>query len=511
MKLLDCTLRDGGYYTDWDFDRELVDTYIRSFNHLPVDYLEIGYRSNPQPEYLGEYFYCPVYVMERIRAESNKKLAIILNEKDVREEDVKTLISPCSSLIDLIRIAVNPANFDRALSLGKAIKKMGFEVSFNMMYMSDWETYPGLFELMKDTEGVVDYLYLVDSFGGVYPHEVRQTIQRVRDKTDTKLGFHGHNNLEMALANTLTAIEEGVDIVDSTVTGMGRGAGNLKTELLLTVLNSKGFVDFDYNWLSKVTDSFQQLQRNYDWGTNLPYMVSGANSIPQKKVMGWVTKRFYSFNSIIRALSNQSQGRKDNVELPVFTPTSIYDKTIIVGGGPSVKNHKEAIHNVINKGKDNVCLIFASSKNSPHFKSKDYHQIHALSGNEGYRLENTFSNLNTENRVAVFPPFPREMGTYIPKILEKESYQLDAFREITINNESVTALCIEIALLLNPKEIQFIGYDGYDGNVSEYEVELFNENNDIFERLGELNINFYSITPTKYEQLPVKSVYSELT
>ncbi|MCG2590785.1 hypothetical protein [Rhodohalobacter sulfatireducens] len=511
MKLLDCTLRDGGYYTNWDFDSELVDTYIQSFNHLPVDYLEIGYRSNPQPDYLGEYFYCPVYVMDRLKAESKKKLAIILNEKDVRAEDVNSLLAPCKSLIDLIRIAVKPANFERALGLSKVIKKMGFEVSFNLMYMSDWETFPKLFGLMKETEGVVDYLYLVDSYGGVYPEDVRLTIKRVRDKADTKLGFHGHNNLEMALANTLAAIEEGVNIVDSTVTGMGRGAGNLKTELLLTVLNSKGLIEFNYNWLSKVTDPFQQLQNNYEWGTNLPYMVSGANSIPQKKVMGWVTKRFYSFNSIIRALSNQSQGRKDNIELPVFVPNNKFDKVIIVGGGPSVKNHKKAIHNLINREKDNVCLIFASSKNSPHFKSNDYHQIHALSGNEGYRLENTFSDLNTENRIAVFPPFPREMGTYVPKNFENKSYQLEEFYEMKINNESATALCIEIALLINPKEIQFIGYDGYDGIVSEYEIELFNENNIIFEKLDELDINFYSITPTKYDQLQVKSVYSELS
>ena len=106
----------------------------------------------------------------------------------------------------------------------------------------------------------------------------------VRSKTNVKLGFHGHNNLEMALANTLTAIDEGIDIVDATITGMGRGAGNLKTELLLTVLNAKGVLDFPYNELSKTVDDFTELQSHYEWGTNLPYMVSGANSLPQKQV-----------------------------------------------------------------------------------------------------------------------------------------------------------------------------------------------------------------------------------
>ena len=78
MTILDCTLRDGGYYTNWDFDKSLVETYIDSFNNLPVEYLEIGYRSNPLPGYLGEYFYCPIHVMQAIKKRSKKKLVIIL-------------------------------------------------------------------------------------------------------------------------------------------------------------------------------------------------------------------------------------------------------------------------------------------------------------------------------------------------------------------------------------------------------------------------------------------------
>jgi 4-hydroxy 2-oxovalerate aldolase len=79
MKILDCTLRDGGYYTNWDFDKEIARTYFESLNHLPIEYLEIGYRSNPLKGYLGEYFYCPDYVLQHAKEISNKKLVIILN------------------------------------------------------------------------------------------------------------------------------------------------------------------------------------------------------------------------------------------------------------------------------------------------------------------------------------------------------------------------------------------------------------------------------------------------
>ena len=251
MKLLDCTIRDGGYYTNWDFSDQLVDTYIKAFNELPLDYLEVGYRSKKMQGYLGKYFYCPISVLQGIKKISNKKLVIILNEKDVRAADAEELLAPISDYVTMVRMAVDPKNFERSLSLAKEVKNLGFEVSFNVMYMSTWKEQKDFLELIPEIDQVADYFYMVDSFGGVYPKDVKETIALVRSKTKVKLGFHGHNNLEMALANTLTAIDEGIDIVDATVTGMGRGAGNLKTELLLTALQAKGKLDFDYNELSK--------------------------------------------------------------------------------------------------------------------------------------------------------------------------------------------------------------------------------------------------------------------
>ena len=510
MKVLDCTLRDGGYYTNWDFDKETVDTYIEAFNHLPVDYLEIGYRSNPLNEYLGEYFYLPEYVLKKIRERSNKKLAVILNEKDIRATDSNSLLFPCQPYLDMVRIAVAPDNFKRALKLGESVKKLGLELCFNVMYMSEWENKPELMTLIPNIDGIVDYFYMVDSFGGVFPEDVRKSIDLIRSKTDVKLGFHGHNNLEMALANTLTAIDEGVDIVDATITGMGRGAGNLKMELLLTVLSSQGKVDFDYNWLSKVTDVFSDLQKQYEWGTNLPYMVSGANSVPQGQVMDWVSKRYYSFNSIIRALSNQSDGIEDNYDLPEFESKEDFEKILIVGGGPSVNKHNEVIQNFLKKETSNICVIHASSRNVPIFNKIDAFQIHALSGNEGYRLENTFSELNANNRVAILPPYPRKMGTYIPEILKDQSYQLSSFQKINSFMDSITCVCVETALTFNPEEIIFVGYDGYEGDVSSIELDLFNENEGIFNLMKNKDLQFYSLTPTKYDNLPIKSAYSQV-
>ena len=81
MQILDCTFRDGGYYTDWDFNETIVRSYLEGMNNLPIDYIELGYRNNPEKEYLGKFGYSPVYLLKQIRELSQKKLAVMLNEK----------------------------------------------------------------------------------------------------------------------------------------------------------------------------------------------------------------------------------------------------------------------------------------------------------------------------------------------------------------------------------------------------------------------------------------------
>lgn len=507
MKILDCTIRDGGYYTNWDFDKRVVDIYIKSMNHLPIEYLEIGYRSNEKKGYLGEYFYLPIYVMERIKTETTKKLVIILDEKDVRVEDAEDLLRPCVGLIDMVRMAIDPKNLERAIGLAKIVKGMGFEVGFNVMYMSTWKDQSNFLELLPQINDIVDYFYMVDSYGGVYPKDVIEIYGLVRAKVSIPIGFHGHNNMEMALINTLTAIDCGAEIVDATILGMGRGAGNLKTELLLTALSAKGVLDFDFNVLSKVVDGFTQLHKEYDWGTNLPYMVAGANSLPQNVVMDLVGKRFYSYNSIIRVLQNQSNGIQDNIELNPFVSSSKTNRVLILGGGPSVKEHSESIKQYLKINPD-ILLIHASSRNALVFDSVKNKQIFCLVGNEGYRMEEVFQGNLPIDSVCVLPPFPRKMGTYIPKSLIGNSYQLERISFTNKRNENITAVVLEICKLIKAKTIYSAGYDGYKGMMSQMELELFNENNQLFTEFINYEAEITSLTPTDYSVLIQKSIYS---
>jgi 4-hydroxy 2-oxovalerate aldolase len=509
FKILDCTIRDGGYYTNWDFDAQLIEKYIKSMNALPIDYLEVGYRSPKLEGYYGEYYYCPDYVLQKLKLFSNKKLVIILNEKDVNIGIVNDLLMPCVGIISMVRIAIDPENLIRAIDLAKCIKTMGFEVGFNVMYMSKWKQQPNFLASLKNVEGVADYFYMVDSYGGVYPEDIKEIYNIVRSQISTKIGFHGHNNLELGLINSITALQCGADIVDVTITGMGRGAGNLKTELLLTSLNQRIGLEVDFNALSTITDSFIELQKNHEWGTNLPYMVSGANSLPQKDVMDWVGKRYYSINSIIRALYHQKSNSKEDEKYLNFENNRRFKEVLIVGGGRSILFHQVSILNFIKKRQD-LCIIHASSRNAGVFKGKKLTQYFCLLGNEGLRLEKVFEGLGEFDGECVLPPSPRKMGTYVPQAIAEKVRELAKITFTEKLKDTHTTLALQTAIDLGAESIYVVGYDGYEGdNLGQKELELLSENELLFENFTNFtNLELTSLTSTKYKNLRKESIYS---
>ena len=509
FKILDCTLRDGGYYTDWDFSSSVVQFYFQAMNNLPVDYLEIGYRNNPSKQYLGEFGYTPKLTIERIRQLSTKKLAVMLNEKSTRPADLDNLLAPLVGLIDMVRIAVDPKNFDRALELANAVKALGFEVAFNVMYMSKWSE-SCVISKFANLSGIVDILNMVDSFGGVTPSDVARTIAEIRQVSDVALGFHGHNNLQLGLINTITALEHGVVSVDATVLGMGRGAGNLNLELLLTYLNKHGDLALDFNTLGDAVMSFMPLLEQYRWGTNLPYMISGANSIPQRDVMAWVTNRVYSFNSIVRALDNRRNNEADNARFPALKLNQKCRGVVVIGGGESAEKHASAIRQYLAQNPE-FAIVFATARRAKPYADLPNVHYYCLVGNEARRLVNTLGT-NAQKGVCVLPPYPREMGTDVPSALSAITFELPKLDFTDTYVDSVTSVALQLALDLTDGPVYLVGYDGYPGNVlSEKEVTLMHENAAIFNaykaRTGNPPL---SLTPSIYPELTVQSVYQFL-
>lgn len=506
--LLDCTLRDGGYYTNWDFDTQLVDAYINAMNQLPIQYLEVGYRNNPSNDYLGKFGYTPVSVLRHLRETCTKKLVVMLNEKSTKPEDLDILLNPIVGLADMIRIAIDPKNFNRAVVLAKAVKAMGFEVGFNCMYMSKWSSeYEGFLSKLNVLNGWCDLFCMVDSFGGVTPKDVTDIYNEVRKNTTVPVGFHGHNNLQLGLINTVTAMNLGVDYVDATIMGMGRGAGNLNMELLLTYLNAHYDMEVDFNVLGDAVSAFKPLMDKYQWGTNLPYMLAGANKIPQKEVMDWVTNRIYSFNSIVRALDNRKSNVVDNAKYPVFEVERKHDVVIIIGGGRSVVEHLEGIKNFIETF-DNPVLVFATARHAVIFADVECTKVYALVGTECKRLSANVDSSNFRD-IAILPPYPRTMGTDVPEFAAANTFELNAITFTDSYLDSCTTLAVQTAMDVANDTIFCVGYDGYPGSVlSEKEVALTHENQTIFNAYKNFTgKSIISLTPSLYKELVIKSIY----
>ena len=506
MKILDCTLRDGGYYTNWDFNEETVDAYIRAMNALPADYLELGYRNNPTEEYMGKFGYSPVSVLRHIRETCTKRLDVMLNEKSTHPEDLDRLLKPIVGLVDMVRIAIDPKNFDRAVVLAKAVKAMGFEVGFNCMYMSKWQTeYPGFLKKLGVLDSFADLFCMVDSFGGITPTELTEIYKEVRANTQCPVGFHGHNNLQLGLINTITAMQLGVDYVDATILGMGRGAGNLNMELLLTYLNAHEGLKVDFNVLGDVITAFTPLYEKYRWGTNLPYMIAGANRIPQKEVMEWVTNRVYSFNSVVRALENRKNNSVDNAKYPVFEPDQKFGKVIVIGGGNSVSEHLAGIKAFLDA---DTALVFSTARHASLFADVDCTKFYAIVGTEGRRMAKNVPSEGFRDTV-ILPPYPRTMGTEVPAFAEHRTHELASVDFIREFKDSSTTIAFQMALDIADGEIYCIGFDGYPGSVlSEKEVTLTHENNTIFAAVSAtIGHKLQSLTPTLYKSLAVRSIY----
>lgn len=493
MKLLDCTLRDGGFYTNWDFDKPVVDTYISALNNLPIDYIEIGYRNLLKNEYFGKYFYLPLYELQDIKEKSNKKLVVILMEDDVHEKDLDELLSPIVGIADMVRLAFAPKNIRYAINLARKIKKYGFEIGFNVMYMSEWLSDPSFIKNLSLVDEVADCFYMVDSYGGVFPQDMKEIIDMVKEKVKCPIGFHGHDNLHMAMANTLIALDNGVEYIDGTIMGMGRGAGNLRTELLLTVLNKKYNLNVDFYELERAVSVIQPLWKEHLWGSNLPYMISGSNSFSQGAVMDWETSPFYSTDSIIRTLNSHKNNAKDYAEYPSceFEATK---KVLIVGAGSSVGRDIKGIRTFLHKYPE-ITIIHSSSTNLHYFTDLPHKHYFCLVGNAGKRLERR----TNYNGPCILPPAPEKTGTYVPEALVNKTCKIKSINYDSKIQDRQTALALQVAENLSAKEVYLVGYDGVSPQENtQREYVILEQNEEMFKMAIPKFDKFESLTETNY-------------
>lgn len=277
IKVLDCSIRDGGLINRWQFSDEFVRETYKALCMAGVDYIELGYKASKEqfdPAVYGKWRFCEDEEVRRIidGIESGSKLSCMVDIGRVQEKDIAP---QKESPFHMIRVACYVKDITKGVALCDMAMDKGYETTLNIMAVStntEREIDEGLNDLSKTSVPIV---YVVDSFGAMYSEDVTLLVKKYKEALPGKtIGIHTHNNRQLAFANTVQAIIEGANYLDGSVFGIGRGPGNCCIELILSFLQNPRYQLRPV--LKLIQEHYLPLSRNIEWGYIIPYMITGV-------------------------------------------------------------------------------------------------------------------------------------------------------------------------------------------------------------------------------------------
>jgi len=279
IKVLDCTVRDGGLINDHNFEDGFVKAVYDTCVAAGVDYMEMGYKSSKRlyaPTQYGSWKHCNEDDLRRIVGDNPTGLKLCAMADAERTDYHEDILPKEQSVLDCIRVATYIHQIPVALDMVKDAHDKGYETTLNLMAVSVVQERELKEALDVIAQSPISTLYLVDSFGNFYSEQIKDltlAYQQALDGTGKEVGIHAHNNQQLAYANTIDALIVGASRLDATINGMGRGAGNCPLELLIGFLKNPKFA------LRPVIECVQEtlvpLQKDMEWGYRLPYMITG--------------------------------------------------------------------------------------------------------------------------------------------------------------------------------------------------------------------------------------------
>lgn len=274
IKVLDCTIRDGGLMNEWRFDKSMVKDVFHGLAEAGVDYAELGYRVDKKmfsPDEFGPWRFCDEEDLRDVAYECDTKVSIMC---DVGRTDYDAFLPAEESIVSMVRVATYTKDIDKAIHLGKYVKDLGYTVSVNIMAVSH-ALEPDLDEALRQlSQTDFDIVYIVDSFGYMYSEQIHYLANKYSELMPGKtLGIHTHNNQQLAFANTIESIIKGINFVDGSIYGIGRAAGNCPLEVLIGFLKNP---KYDIRpVLDLIEKYFIDLKQELRWGYEIPYAITG--------------------------------------------------------------------------------------------------------------------------------------------------------------------------------------------------------------------------------------------
>ena len=280
VRVLDATIRDGGLVNDFYFTDEFIKDLYQANLKAGVDYMEFGYKASKEMfdvNKFGKWKFCNDDDIREIVGDNDTDLKISVMADVGRCDYKKDIIDRKDSPIDLVRVATYLNTIPSAVDMIEDAANKGYETSCNIMAISNGQESDIKVALDMLGKSPVDVIYIVDSYGSLYPEQIARiadTYLEFGAKYGKKIGMHAHNNQQLAFANTIEAVGDGVDWLDGTYAAMGRGAGNCAMELLLGFLRNPKYnvypvIEFIDKHINKLRED------GIVWGYDLQYLMTG--------------------------------------------------------------------------------------------------------------------------------------------------------------------------------------------------------------------------------------------
>ncbi len=284
VKVVDATLRDGGIVNNFYFPEGFAEALYAADVAAGVDVIEFGYKVSKKlfgRDGFGKWKFCGE---DDIRAvvggkDAAVKIAVMadVGRVDLREE----MLPKSQSVIDIYRIAAYCSQIAEAAEMIEYAGKMGYFTTCNIMAISKNDISEVRAALETVARTPADVIYIVDSFGSLSPDDIKRLCDlygEIAYKYGKKLGIHAHNNLQLAFANTLAAYGAGVEYLDATICGMGRGAGNCPLEALIGYLRNPRYSILPV--LKFIRGHMMPLRESgVEWGYDVPYLLTGLENV----------------------------------------------------------------------------------------------------------------------------------------------------------------------------------------------------------------------------------------
>ena len=317
IELLDCTLRDGGYVNDWEFGRDNLVILFERLVSSEVDYIEIGFMDDRR-EYDENRSIAPgSAAMGRLYEGLDKKKAFVVGMIDYGTCDISLVQPQAESIMDGIRVIFKKQKMHEAIDYMKQIKELGYKVFCQAVSITSYDDNE-LEELINLVNDLAPYAFsLVDTYGLLHKEQLMHyyNFANVHLNEDIRLGYHAHNNFQLAFANCVELIESADDsrkiLIDGTLYGMGKSAGNAPIELLANYMNSHLDKHYHVNQMLEAIDvTIMDIYKRIPWGYNMKFFVSASNDCHPNYVTYLMDKKKLSMSSINHILAKLEGDKK---------------------------------------------------------------------------------------------------------------------------------------------------------------------------------------------------------